>query len=76
MLELTPQQQEFVDAQVATGMFRGPGEVVSAALSLLSERQREYANLQPAIEQVEQGEYAPLNVEDIKHRGRQRASGL
>jgi putative addiction module CopG family antidote len=75
MLELTPQQLQFIDAQVASGMFREPSEVVGAALSLLSERQREYAQLESAIEKVERGEYKPLDAEDIKRRGRDRRHG-
>jgi putative addiction module CopG family antidote len=72
VLELTPQQQQFVDAQVATGMFRGPSEVVGAALALLGERQKEYAELTTAIAQVERGEYQDLDIEDVKRRGRER----
>ncbi len=72
MLELTPQQQQFVDAQVAAGIFHEPSEVVGAALALLNERQREYSQLQSAIAQVERGEYEPLDIEDIKRRGRER----
>lgn len=72
MLELTPQQLQFIDAQVASGMFREPTEVVGAALALLNERQREYAQLETAIKQVERGEYNPLDIEDIKIRGRDR----
>ena len=72
MLELTPQQQQFVDAQVATGMFREPSEVVGAALTLLGERQKEYSELTTAIGQVERGEYEVLDIEDVKRRGRER----
>jgi putative addiction module CopG family antidote len=75
MLELTPQQLQFIDAQVASGMFREPTEVVGAALALLNERQREYAQLETAIEQVERGEYSPLDIEKIKSRGRARRHG-
>jgi putative addiction module CopG family antidote len=75
MLELTPQQLQFIDAQVASGMFREPTEVVGAALALLNERQREYAQLGSAIEQVERGEYSPIDIEDIKSRGRDRRHG-
>jgi Arc/MetJ-type ribon-helix-helix transcriptional regulator len=39
MIELTPQQQQFVDAQVATGAFKEPAEVVGVALELLQQRQ-------------------------------------
>lgn len=72
MIELTPQQQQFVDSQVASGVFKEPAEVVSVALSLLQQRQREYDQLQTAIAQVERGEYEPFDVEDIKRRGRER----
>ena len=72
MIELTPQQQQFVDAQVASGVFKEPAEVVGVALSLLQQRQREYDQLQTAIAQTERGEYEPLDIEDIKRRGRER----
>jgi putative addiction module CopG family antidote len=72
MLELTPQQHQFIDAQAATGMFREPTEVVGAALALLSERQKEYAELESAIEHVERGVYEEFDIEDVKRRGRKR----
>ena len=74
MIELTPQQQQFVDAQVAAGLFKEPTEVVGVALELLEQRQREreYDQLRTAIAQVERGEFEPLDVDDIKRRGRGR----
>jgi len=72
MIELTPQQQQFVDAQVAAGAFREPSEVVRAALDLLQQRQGEYEKLKTAIAQVERGEFDKLDIEDIKRRGRER----
>ena len=72
MIELTPQQQQFVDAQVATGVFKEPAEVVRVALDLLQQRQVEYDRLQTAIEQVERGDYELLDIDDVKRRGRQR----
>lgn len=72
MIELTPQQQQFVDAQVSTGVFKRPTEVVGAALELLEQRQREYDQLQTAIAQVERGEYELLDIDDVKRRGRER----
>ena len=72
MIELTPQQQEFVDAQVATGIFKEPAEVVGVALSLLQQRQREYEQLETAIGQIERGEYGPLDIDDIKRRAAER----
>ena len=72
MIELTPAQQNFVDAQVAAGVFRDPNEVVQAAFDLLGGRQKEYEQLAEAIGQVERGEVAELDIDDIKRRGRQR----
>jgi putative addiction module CopG family antidote len=72
MIQLTPQQQQFVDAQVAAGVFKEPAEVIGVALDLLQQRQREYDQLTAAINQVERGDYAPLDIEDVKRRGRER----
>jgi putative addiction module CopG family antidote len=72
MIELTPQQQQFVDAQVSAGAFNQPAEVVGAALELLQLRQSEYDRLQTAIEHIERGEFEPLDMEDVKRRGHSR----
>jgi len=72
MIQLTPQQQQFVEAQVASGLFREPTEVVDVAFDLLQERQREYEQLQSAISQVERGEVEPLEIEEIERRGREK----
>jgi putative addiction module CopG family antidote len=74
MIELTPQQQQFIDAQIASGVFKEPTEVVGVALALLQQRQREYDQLRGAITQVERGEFELLDIEDIKRRGRERAT--
>jgi putative addiction module CopG family antidote len=74
MIELTPQQQQFIDAQIASGVFKEPTEVVGVALALLQQRQREYDQLRGAIAQVERGEVELLDIEDIKRRGRERTS--
>jgi Arc/MetJ-type ribon-helix-helix transcriptional regulator len=72
MIELTPQQQQFVDSQIALGLFKEPTEVVGVALGLLQQRQDEYRQLSRAVGQVERGEYELLDIEDIKRRGRER----
>jgi putative addiction module CopG family antidote len=74
MIELTPQQQQFVDSQIAAGVFNEPGEVIGVALALLQQRQSEYAQLQTAIGQVERGEYEPLDMDDVKRRGKERTT--
>ena len=77
MIELTPQQQQFVDAQVASGAFKEPNEVVGVALELLQQRQREYDEyvrneLSKGIAALEAGERVPWNPERIKQEGRRR----
>ncbi|WP_428307292.1 ribbon-helix-helix domain-containing protein [Lacipirellula sp.] len=72
VIQLTPSQQDFVNTQVATGAFRNPSEVLQAALELLDSRQQEYAQLSEAIAQVQRGDVAELDVEDLKQRGRLR----
>jgi putative addiction module CopG family antidote len=72
MVELSPQHQQFVDAQVSAGLFQKPAEVVGAALDLLQQRQGEYEQLRTAIEQLERGELQPFDAEDVKRRGRER----
>jgi len=72
MIELTPEQQQYVDAQVATGLFERPADVVQSALELLQRRQNEYLQLTTARDQAERGEYDLLDIEDIKKRGRER----
>jgi Arc/MetJ-type ribon-helix-helix transcriptional regulator len=44
MLELTPENQQFIDAQVAIGAFKDPADVIQAGLELLRKTaaQRDY----------------------------------
>ena len=77
MIELTPQQQQFVDAQIATGVFKEPAEVVGVALELLQQRQREHEEnvrneLSKGIAALEAGERVPWDPERIKEEGRRR----
>jgi antitoxin ParD1/3/4 len=77
MIELTPQQQQFVEAQVATGAFKEPSEVISVALALLQQRQREHDEyvrneLSKGIAALEAGERVPWDPERIKQEGRRR----
>lgn len=75
MIQLTSTQQNFIEAQVATGKFGSASDVVQAALDLLDSRQREYAQLTNAIQQAKRGEVVELDVEDVKRRGRLRMGG-
>ena len=81
MLELTPQQQQFVDAQVAAGNFSEPAEVVQAALDLLQEtaqprddvtddilEQRNIAAIQAGVEAAAEGRASTLEEADARIR--------
>ncbi len=72
MIEITPEQQQRIGAQVAAGTFKEPGHVLQAALDMLEHRQGEYEQLATAIQQADRGECQELNIEDIKRRGRDR----
>jgi antitoxin ParD1/3/4 len=79
MIQLTPQQQQFVDAQVATGVFKEPSEVIDVALELLQQRQREHDEyvsneLSKGIAALEAGERVPWNPERVKEEGRRRVA--
>ena len=71
-IELTPQQQRFVEAQIAADTFKEPCDLIDAAMQLLKSRQMEYDRLHVAIEQDRHGDYDRLDLEDIKVRGRER----
>jgi antitoxin ParD1/3/4 len=77
MIELTPQQQQFIEAQVATGVFKEPSEVIGVALDLLQQRQLErdeYVRdeLSKGIAALEAGERVPWEPERLKQEGRRR----
>ena len=45
MLELTPQQQAFIDSQIAAGVYHNPEEVLQAGLDLLRQKNEESETL-------------------------------
>ena len=68
--------EAFVEQAIASGRYRSEEEVFADALRLLSERERKWQSLrddiQAGLDDAERGDVAPLDVEDIKQRGRQR----
>ncbi|UUO06034.1 type II toxin-antitoxin system ParD family antitoxin [Blastopirellula sp. J2-11] len=68
--QLTPAQQKFAEAQVASGAYESTDKVVEAALGLLRDRQVEFERLATAIAQDERGEHIPFDMEKIKQAGR------
>jgi antitoxin ParD1/3/4 len=57
--------QEFIDREVASGKFRSPDDVVSAAMRLFEERERKLDairdELMIGIEQLDRGEGIPID---------------
>ena len=81
MIELTPQQQQFVEAQVAAGNFSEPAEVVQAALELLQQtaqplteamvdirEQEDIAAIQAGIDAAAEGRVSTLEEADARIR--------
>ena len=76
-ISLTPQLEALVKKKVESGLYSSASEVMRAALRLLEERDRLHAirleELRAEIRQgLESGEATPLNIQEIKTRGRRR----
>lgn len=76
-VSLTPQLEELVKKKVDSGLYGSASEVMREALRLLDERDRIHAmrleELRAEIQKgLDSGEATPLNIEDIKARGRRR----
>ena len=76
-ISLTPQLEELVKKKVESGLYGSASEVMREALHLLEERERIRAmrleELRAEIRKgLESGEATPLNIGDIKARGRRR----
>jgi antitoxin ParD1/3/4 len=73
-----PDLEQFVQQELAAGKYQSEGDVVAAGLQLLRERERRLQELRaeilPALEQLERGEKAPLDVEAIEAGGRRLLS--
>lgn len=77
-IPLTPEFQEFVAQNVASGRYRSEIDVIHEGLRLLRERESEQAKLADlrreialGIEEADQGKTAPLSAQDTLTRVRQ-----
>ena len=76
-ISLTPQLEELVKKKVESGRYGSASEVMREALRLLEERDRfqvmRIEELKAEIKKgLESGEPTPLNIQEIKARGRKR----
>ncbi len=82
-IALKPEQQQFIQQQIALGRFRSEEEVLEKALQLLSSQYQEYDNwvedttakIDEAQAEIDRGEGIPLDVamtqlRDLLHRDR------
>ena len=76
-ISLTPQLESLVKAKVDSGLYGSASEVMRDALRLLEERDRRQSlrveELRAEIKKgLDSGEPTPLDIGDIKARGRKR----
>jgi Arc/MetJ-type ribon-helix-helix transcriptional regulator len=65
-----PEIEEFVQQELATGEYRGEGDLINQALSVYRELKLRHdllrADVAHAISQADSGDVAPLDIEAIK----------
>ena len=79
-VSLTPELEELVNKKVNTGLYHSASEVVREGLRLLKEqdelRQLRLEELKKhvaiGIDQLDRGQRAPLDIEQIKAKGRKQ----
>lgn len=79
-VSLTPQLESYVKQKVAKGMYNSVSEVVREALRLLEERDALQAvklealrkDIQQGLESLDNGSGQPLDMKQIKAKGRER----
>jgi len=77
-VSLTPKLESYVKQKVSAGMYNSVSEVVREALRLLEERDAMQsmklealrADIKEGLDSLGRGEGRPLDIEDIKARGR------
>ncbi|MBI1987285.1 MAG: type II toxin-antitoxin system ParD family antitoxin [Nitrospinae bacterium] len=82
-ISLPPELEKLVNEKVSSGMYHSASEVIQEALRLLKEQDalREFRmqevrkEIAKGMEQSEQGQTVPFDVEDMKRRVREAVSG-
>lgn len=81
-VSLTPELEDFVNKKVKSGLYNSASEVIRAALRILKEQEalrktkleRLRRDIMIGIEQLERGEAAPLDMEEIQEEARRQFS--
>ena len=73
---LPPELQSFIADGIASGRFRSEDEAIVEGLNLLRGRERKLealrADIQIGVDEADAGLVSPLDIDDIKRRGRER----
>ena len=67
-IEISPQNNEFIDRQVACGEFRDRGAALDAAVELLRRRTDTLAKIDNGRQQLDAGKFAEYDDESLKKR--------
>jgi antitoxin ParD1/3/4 len=79
-ITLVPRHEKLVQDKVRSGAYRSPEEVLQEALHLLDERERRLSalreDIQLGLDQAEQGEIEPLDMEALIDKLRAKHTGV
>ena len=65
---LSPENQAFIDGQVAGGVFASPDEAIDAGVALLRKHNELVAQLQESRRQLDEGEFTEYDDESLAAR--------
>jgi Arc/MetJ-type ribon-helix-helix transcriptional regulator len=64
--DLSPENEQFIQNAIGTGLYHDRGEALNQAVELLKKREQLIRDVNLGIEQLQSGEGAPLDIEEIK----------
>jgi Arc/MetJ-type ribon-helix-helix transcriptional regulator len=63
--DLSPENENFIDHAVATGLFQDRGKALNAAIDLLKRREGLIRDVNSGIDQLERGQGVPFDIDAI-----------
>lgn len=64
-INITPENESFLQQAISTGMFHDRGEAINTAIDLLKRRSQLISDVNAGIEELERGMGKPFDVESI-----------
>jgi len=65
-IDISPENEQFIQHVIETGVFHNRGQVINEAFDLLKKREQLRRDVDLGIEQIQRGDYAPLDMEAVK----------